>query len=323
MKESRTTLIVALVVVCALALPSQAQDYHTTQFDAIPMMLNPGLSGMTHGEDYRAATLYRSQWRPLAARPFATFALGYDMRIKDRWGVGGYIINSDGAKIFNSFNLVLAGAYEITEPSQSQHELTVGIQAGFIYRNTNDKELTYDNQYSNGEFDASLPSFEHFNRFSKVMPEFSLGMSYKMIDEAQQIRPYGGMSIWHLTSPKVAFVEGTQDESRLPRRFVFNAGSEFQVDDNLMFDVKLLTMFQGQASEILGGFNTYYTITSDADAIAELGLYYRNKDAFIISTGVEYKNMKYVMSYDMTISDLGNYNKRFGALEFTLVYLPK
>lgn len=322
----RNNLFIGIAVVVGVVLHPQqtiAQDYHLSQFDAVQVMFNPAHTGMTHDKDYRASTLYRNQWRPLAARPFSTFAIAYDMRINDRWGVGGYMINSDGAKIFNSFNLVGSVAYEISDPVQKDFELTVGLQTGMIYRNTKDSELTFDSQYSNGEFDNSLPSLEEFNRFSKVMPEFTLGMAYKMTRDVNVFRPYGGFSLWHLTSPKSAFVEGTDIDSRLPRKFVFNAGGEIQPSDELMFDVKLLAMFQGQATEYMGGFTTTYLLSEDDDTRVGLGLYYRHLDAFIINLGIDYKHLRYYMSYDITTTDLANYNKRMGGLEFTLVYTPE
>lgn len=160
------------ILILAFVVKTNAQDYHFSQFDALVPTYQPALTGMFKEYNYRAATQYRNQWRPLATKPFSTFAIAYDMPIDQRWGVGAYIINYDGARVFNSFNLVASGAYRITDPGQKDHLLTTGLQMGMIYKNTNNRDLLFDSQYSNGTFNPELEDNEDFQRFSKLMPEF-------------------------------------------------------------------------------------------------------------------------------------------------------
>src|SRR3954468_278812 len=75
-----------------------AQDFHLTQYDAFPLYMNPALTGNYLGEtghDYKIHSVYRTQWRALATKPYSTYGVGYDQKLqKERFGVGGYILNN-------------------------------------------------------------------------------------------------------------------------------------------------------------------------------------------------------------------------------------
>jgi len=314
-------IISTLIILIAFVLKSNAQDYHFSQFDALVPTYQPALTGMFKDYNYRSATQYRNQWRPLATKPFSTFAIAYDMPIDQRWGVGGYIINYDGARVFNSFNLVASGAYRITDPGQKDHLLTTGLQMGIIYKNTNNRDLLFDSQYSNGTFNPELEDNEDFQRFSKLMPEFNLGFYYEWIDPRNKYHPYAGASIFHVSSPKEN-LQNTDEATRLPRRYLFNTGSKFDISKEFKADLKFMYQMQGKAREfVLGAMGSYYMMENDLDL--NLGVYYRWDDAIIISCGMDYKELLFMLSYDITTSGLKDFNNGFGALEFMMAFRPK
>ncbi len=313
-------LIYAVSIFGFLASNSvSAQDYHFTQFDALTPTYQPALTGMYTDAYYRGATQYRNQWRPLATKPFSTFALSYDMPINDKWGVGGYLVNYDGAKVFNAFNFVVSGSYRITDVSDKNHFLTTGLQMGLIYKNTNSLDLLFDSQYNSGTFNPELPSNEEFQRNSKLMPEFNIGSYYEWTDPRNFYHPYAGFTIFHITSPKEALLSNSS--SRLPRRFLFNMGSKFDVNEEFKLDLKSIYMRQGQARELLIGLLGGYTL-KDQNTTLKLGTYYRHKDAISILTGVEYRDLTFILSYDITTSGLKEFNGSRGGVEFTLAYSP-
>ncbi len=310
-------LIITTSFLIVSASVLNAQDYHFTQFDALAPTYQPAQTGMFTDYYYRGATQYRNQWRPLASKPFSTFALSYDMPINERWGVGGYIVNYDGAKVFNAFNFIASGAYKITDPNQKQHLLTTGLQMGLIYKNTNNLDLLFDSQYSEGTFNPELASNEEFLRSSKLMPEFNLGCYYEWTDPANAYHPYAGFSIFHLTSPKEALLSNS--DSRLPRRFLFNGGSKFDINREFQLDLKALYMRQGQARELVVGVLGDYLLREQNTKL-KLGCYYRHKDAISILTGVNYRDLTFVMSFDITTSGLKEFNGSKGGVEFVLSY---
>lgn len=299
---------------------STGQDYHFSQFDALVPSFQPGLTGVFTDFKYRAATQYRNQWRPLATKPFSTFALAYDMPINKRWGAGGYLINYDGAKVFNAFNLVLSGSYKIMDPGQEEHLLTAGLQMGIIYKNINNSDLLFESQYDDGLFNSALPSNEGFNRMSKLIPEFNVGFYYEWIDENNMYHPYAGLSLFHITSPNESMLI-SEGVSRVPRRFLLNAGCKLDISDEVKLDVKILNQNQGKANGFtIGAGGSYYLAEQEIDL--KLGLYIRAKDAFVIATGLSYDDLTFMLSYDITTSGLKEFNGGKGALEFTMIYRP-
>lgn len=314
--------IIIILLVGFVTLGASAQDFHLSQYDVIPMAMNPALTGMTTDKLYRAATVYRSQWRQLSARPYSTFGLSYDMKVHDRWGAGIHIVNSDQSRAYNSLLFLASGAYLITDPNQDKHKITAGLQAGVIYNSVNKTDLTFDNQYSEGDFSGNLPSLESFENYSKILPDINLGAAYKWTDQVRWYHPYVGISAAHILAPKNSFFSTGDGSSRLPRKFTINGGSELEYNNQLKFDVKVLAMLQGQATEMMAGFNAFYDIKENANTIIQLGLYYRNQDALIVSAGIDYQGLIYVMSFDFTTSELSKYGGGTGALEFSLVFTP-
>src|SRR5690554_4437686 len=175
----------AILIASILCLPMTllGQDYHFSNFDALVTGYQPALTGMSTKYQYQAASQYRSQWRPLSTKPFATFAFSYDMPLNERWGFGGYFANFDGAKVYNSMNFIASSAYRISDPIQNEHILTVGLQAGLIYNNVSNRDLLFESQFDNGRFNSAVPSGENFNSYNHMMPEFNMGIYYKWADD--------------------------------------------------------------------------------------------------------------------------------------------
>ena len=314
------------IALCILALfvfvEVFAQDPHYTQYDASSLILNPALTG-TFGspQKYRVATQYRSQWGLLGGR-IATSSLAYDMVYQGKWGIGGYMLDYDAPGNFNALNVLLSGAYKISQAGQDKQIMTVGLQAGLI--NKNNKDLVFDNQYSFGNFDPDLPSGENYRKYSILMPEVNLGFNYRQNDKSKKVNPYGGLAAFHLTHPKEKFFE-VSPNSRLPIRGVLNGGAAITVSNNVTVDPNFVWMKQQAANNIIFGLRGIYDFKNGADgpnnSVAIMGgVAYRLHDAFISELGVKYKNFVYKFSYDFPVSTLKSYNNGRGALELSVVY---
>ncbi len=302
----------------------KAQDYHFSQFDVSEVSLNPAYTGQFKDHLYRSSMIHRNQWRSLVVKPFSAFNISFEMPLSaKRWGLGGYINNYDGTNIYNEFNLVFSGSYRITSPNQDKHILTTGLQTGFINKNINDNDLTFDSQYDNGGFSDDLSTLETFDRFSKFMPEINWGIYYKY-NKYEDFSFYGGFSLFHISSPKNQFVESTVDKSsRLPRRYVLHGGFSYELSQSYTIEVKTREMWQGLASEYYFGAELEYIIDRYLNSRIKWGVFYRHLDAVVPMVGFEYKSLSFATSYDITVSGLKKYNNSLGALEFTLKYAPR
>jgi type IX secretion system PorP/SprF family membrane protein len=303
-----------IILLVILSLQLSAQDAHLTQFDALRVVLNPAEAGMFKNADFRASAQYRNQWGALGSK-YSTSSFAYDMALNKRWGVGAYVINDDASKAYNVFTLVVGGAYQIMEDNK-EHMLSVGLQAGVIYKSFNQNDLIFDSQWAGDNFDSDQASGEVFDSYHKLMPEVNLGVYYQSINKHQQIRPYGGLAFFHVTNPRESFL-GTK-QSRLPIRHQLNAGAIYKIDDKISVDPGVYVQLQRNIYEINAGVRGTYVINKYITG--RLGAYYRVKDAFIILLGVNYKNVDFNMSYDINTSSLKAYTNGKGALEFSIVF---
>jgi len=308
-----------------------AQDAHLSQYDAAHVYLNPALTGMFNG-DYRIGGHYRSQWAAVATKPFVTSMLSYDMP-KDRFGVGGYIMNNRaGSGGFNVLNFLLSGAYEITTDPKLYNHLSVGLQLGFIHKYFDYSKYLFDNQYSNtfiddngnrGGFDGSLPNGEEgaFSNTNVFMPEANMGFYYYNTNEQITITPFGGFTLLHILSPKEEFLiktEGSKD-NRLPRRYVFHGGLKIYATDQITVVPNLLFMRQANDTELKFGVLGYYKL-KDSETELIFGPSYRNKDAAVIHLGMVHKDFIYRLSYDINTSSLNTVSNYRGGLEISVIY---
>lgn len=321
MNKLKNNCLKSLVILglAAMANPLQAQDAHLSEFDASPVLLNPALTGMFDDGDIRVAVNYRSQWGVLSSK-FVTTGVGFDMPLYDRWGVGGYVYNSDFADVYSSFNFMLSGAYQVTKPEQEKMVLSTGIQVGFIYKRANDNKLIFDNQYDDGNFDSDLPTGESFEQYRRFMPDINIGFHYLSKNKDWKANPYGGFAVAHITTPDESFI-GDQ-VSELPVRWTVSGGAKIELSDDIMLNPSLLFMRQRTFQEINIGTMASYTLkNTNYDILG--GLFYRFDDAVIIHAGMKHLNNIYRISYDINTSSLSEYSNKRGAIEFSVLYTGK
>jgi type IX secretion system PorP/SprF family membrane protein len=314
----KTHLKITILAISAFFLSNlniQAQDAHLSQYDQLPVLLNPSMTGLLNVDGIRAGAQFRSQWGALASS-ITSAAFAVDAPLKERWGIGGYMLSNQQSKYFNVFNFVMSGSYTITALDQNKHFLSVGLQAGMIVKGLKANKLTFDNQYTNGNFDPDLPSGESFARDSRVMPDLNYGIYYGFTDPGKKVHPYLGFSLFHITSPNESFIYGV--ESRLPRRWVLHGGSTIEVSDEFNVEPKILYMRQLNIQEILAGMDFNYSF-NDPDIKLMAGGYYRWNDAAIVEIGISFKNLIYKMSYDINTSSLNTYSSNRGGIEFSIV----
>ncbi len=307
--------ICGLSMLCSLQI-AMGQDMQLSQFDASPTLLNPALTGMKQSLKYRIVQNYRNQWDALTKKSFLSSALAYDMNMQQKWGVGGYLINDNGSRIFNSFSFVLSGAHDITIGSQDKHHLSVGLQAGFIYKTLRLSQYTFDRQYSQGTFDTDLPNGESFEKSKRFLPEINFGFAYTHTDDSKKYHPYGGMAVLHCTNPKNNFI-ASEDESRLPLHYIFNVGSLFEINNQMTLDPKILIMKQNTVWQFNPGVLFHYNMEAN-DMHLMAGLFYRVNDAIIPQIGLYFKNFIYRISYDINVSKLKTYSNYKGGFEFSI-----
>jgi len=317
MKTIKTTfgIILGMSLACVTA---KAQDTHFTHIKASPMMLNPAATGHIDGSTMRISANYRTQWGVLGANLTST-AINFDVS-REKLGFGGYIMNYNQADVINNLNVVGSFSYEITESSNRKYHIVTGLQLGLIHRKLNQNNLTFDNQYEDGNFDIDLPSGENFARGSRFMPETAFGALYYNTNKRKVFKPFAGFSIYHLTAPKENLLDG--DKSRLPRKWVGNVGAEYKIDKAQSIRPNFLYARQGTAQEIVALMGYKYKFDYGGYEL-DIDLGYRYRDAVLARCGFKVKDNIYAISYDFNVSSLRTFTRGRNALEFSAIFIPK
>jgi type IX secretion system PorP/SprF family membrane protein len=269
-----------------------AQDPTFTQFYANPLYLNPAFAG-SHGCP-RFNMNYRNEWPSLSSN-YVTYSASYDSYFKNISGGIGILATHDqqGKGTINTSNLGLIYSFHLkvnrkfsmlfgakaawTQKFLNWDKLTFGDmideRKGFIYQ-TGDIR----NNGSRGFFDASAGMVGFSKRF------------------------FFGFAAHHLNRPNESMIQG---DSRLPIRYTAHAGADIQIGNKSRFATKTYIMpnviFQYQRGFMEMNIGTYVRYGN-----FQAGAWFRNKDAFILTLGINTGTLRLGYSYDVTVSKLNN-----------------
>lgn len=324
MRAMKNMIMKKLLVTCSLVAAGSmlsAQDYHLTQYDAAKIYLNPAMTGMFDGY-YRIHANYRNQWSAVAANPFQTAAIAFDMPVK-RYGWGAQVMNSRaGIGNFNELGITISGAYDLQCDKANIHHVSFGMAVAGVQKSVDMARLTWGNQYSmsiNG-FDTGVPSGENSANMERDYNMIiNAGALYYYAKENSRINPFIGVSASNLNRPNESFFGYT---SKLPIHYIVHTGARVGITERLVLNPRFLYMRQTNAQEMAYGIlaNIYLP---DQDAYIIAGPTFRNKDAAIFEVGLKMGQFTYRLSYDVNVSTLKPATNNRGGIEFSLIYVAK
>lgn len=119
---------------------------------------------------------------------------------------------------------------------------------------------------------------------------------------------YGGFAVHHLLQPEERFLQ--RDNTILPRKFTAHAGwvipinkrypKEGSVSPNILYQA------QGNVSQLNPNARQLFLGLYARKGPFVGGIWYRNKDAFIVLAGIQAEYVRFGYSYDITSSGLTN-----------------
>ena len=300
-----------------VSLTMNAQDFHLSQYDASPMLINPALTGGFKG-DLRAVLHHRSQWASIISNPFRSTAISVDSKL-DKFNIGGYILHSTaGTGNFTASNFILSGSYDYRFKGKPHNHITLGAQAGAILKSVDFNKLTFEDQYDPANGGSFInTSAESAGLSSKALPDVNVGFMYYYTNTTKKINPFIGASAYHLTRPNEGLLGGM---SRLPIRYNANTGIKVNINKKFQFLAHAIWMKQENVEEIMFGWKGYYYLESK-DAFATYGIIRRtNDDAVIGHIGLKYGQYQYRISYDFNTSNLQTVSNSRGGFEISIIY---
>ncbi len=304
----------------------KAQDFHFSQYFASPANLNPALAGVLEG-NFRIAANYRNQWYNVAS--FTTYAFSVDGNI-NRWmldgdnlGIGAsFYQDIEESSSFSNTGVNLTIAYNLKVSQYPLQYIGAGIQPGLIRKQININNAVFGNLYEGdprGNFDP-VQFVEHKN----LKFDLGVGLSYFLSYKERHTLSLGA-SAFHLTRPNF----GTFDDDRLYMRFMFYASSEIKSSKYTAFVPTFLFQKQGPSLEFNSGFYGRFIVVGTSNELdiyagAQLRLVGNESKALSIDAiipGLRFEFFKTIIgfTYDLTISDLKDSNKRNGGPEVSVV----
>ena len=290
MKGLKRVLILCLL--CLSAQSAVAQDPQFTQFYANPIYLNPAFAG-SHGCP-RFALNYRNEWPSLTGN-YVTYSGSYDQYFKNISGGIGIIALHDQQGQGTIFTSSLGLVYSYHLKVNRKFTMLFGAKAAMVNKFLDWDKLTFGDMIDprKGFIYATGDVPRGGNRFFFDASAGMVGFSKHF---------FFGFAAHHLNMPDESMIIG---ESRLPMRLTGHAGAEIplgsksQYKNSTSIMPNVIYQYQNGFQELsIGTYLKYGAFTA--------GAWYRNRDAFILSIGINTGKFKIGYSYDVTVSKLNN-----------------
>ncbi len=326
-----------LFLIASLALPAMivAQDIHFTQLTQTPLLLNPANTAFTH--DMSVYVNYRDQWRSVSSNPFKTFNVSADVALMknkkgSHMGVGIDFFSDkagDGNMGTTTGQLNLSGVLATND----QSFISVGLMGGFGQRSLDYANLSWDNQYIIGQYDATAPTGETQTVSNRSYLDIGVGAAWyygtgnNTISSNDAWNVTVGFAAYHLNKPVYTFYGDT--DNKLPMKLIAHGNAEIGIKNfSLVVEPGYLVMIQGGHREIsVGSLFKYWLQEASVytgrkkPAAFFLGGYYRFADAMNIVAGYEMYPFRLGLSYDVNLSGLTSASSGRGGFEISLRFL--
>lgn len=285
-----------LLILCFLVSQSQelyAQDPTFTQFYANPLYLNPAFAGSNKCP--RISLNYRNEWPNLSGN-YITYSTSYDKYVKNIKGGLGLLATHDqqGKGTISTSMISLIYSYHLKV--NRKFTMLFGARAAYYQKSLDVTKLTFGDMidprkgfiYNTGDI-LQNASRQFFNASMGV-----LGFSKNF---------YAGLALHHINQPNESMI--TNGTSQQKMRITAHAGATISLvkgargtkSTTLMPNI-IFQYQQGFMEMNIGTYVKYGDLT--------FGAWFRNKDAFILSLGIQTKSFRVGYSYDITVSKLNN-----------------
>ncbi len=270
------------------------QDPEFTQFYANPLYLNPAFAGSRRCP--RVALNYRNEW-PNISGNFVTMSASYDQKVESLYGGLGLIVLTDNAAQTLKTTRISA-IYAYNQSITRKFSINFGAEATYFQKSLDWNKLTFGDM-----IDPRRGFVYQTNDTPRGGTASNVDFSAGIIGYSEQF--FIGFAAHHLTEPNESLLRD-QNAPGLPMKLTFHTGAVIPLDggagrymkSDSWISPNLLYRKQAEFQQLnMGLYVRKGPLTG--------GVWYRNKDAFIVSMGLESDYFKVGYSYDVTVSKLG------------------
>lgn len=290
------------------SLHLKAQDLIYSQFNAMPLAVNPAFAG-NNACNYRLSAIGRSQWSGMQnVNSYKSGTIAGDFNINNiydektnMWGLG-FIASYDQASVgaFTNFSFLANLAYHARFGNDGQNFLSFGMGLGLANRGANIGRYTFASELDAfGRPIPNIASGESFNTNSIFYPEMNFG-ALVTLNPNENTNIYGGASIMHLLSPNISF---TSTDYSLPMRVNFHAGANLYRAGFFILPTVYVQYQQHTNYNVGGYFGTTLVAGHETKnpIIGYLGFWYKSSDAIVPSARLDIGRMTIAFSYDIHV----------------------
>jgi len=284
--------LLVLISCVVVLLNANAQDPAFTQFYANPLYLNPAMAGSNGCP--RFGVNYRNEWPQLSGN-YVTYSASYNQYFKNISGGFGVLATHDqqGQGTINTSMLGLIYSYHLT--LRRKWKMMFGARAAWYQKFLDWDKLTFGDMIdprrgfiyatgdvprggSSGFFDASA-GMVIFNKNS-----------------------FAGGAVHNLNRTNESMIIG---ESKMPIPFTGQIGAEIPLGQKSKY-ANSTSIMPNIIYQYQNGFQELNIGTYIKYGSFNFGAWHRNRDAFILTIGINTGKFKLGYSYDVTVSKLNN-----------------
>lgn len=325
----KNLLIRILLPVALLSMKSagdaSAQGMHFSQYYNAPLLLNPANTGLMSESDFRIGLNYRDQWAKIPV-PYKTFSGFADFQLfrgfeGTNWmGIGFSFFNDkagDGELSLTKFEGNIA--YHVQMGMSSM--ISAGISGGYGQRSVNYNKLSFNDQWDGFKFDMLSANNEQDGVINTNYFDVGAGVNYAFFPNEFTYIKFGA-AVAHLNQPKETFYKGGNVENTIGMRPTGNIDGIFRINESFTVNPSVYFTTQKGAYELLGGSLFLFNMGGAKDNSTQLilGGFYRWDEAAVLALGLQYSSMKFMVSYDYTLSSLSPDIKGSGGWEIGINY---
>lgn len=325
MRTIKIWFMLVLLFNCVIA---ESQDFHFSQYFSSPSNINPALAGLTDG-NFRAAVNYRNQ--SVSTATFTTYAFSIDGNINrgmldgNHLGLGAsFYQDVEESKGFSNTAVNFSVAYNLKVAKYPLQYIGFGFQAGILRKQININNAVFGNLYEKGINSDPI----QYADYNSLKFDLSAGFSYILSAKKNYVINIGS-SVFHINRPKY----GAQGESALYMKSISYLSAEIMVAARGSVIPSFLFQKQGPSNELVTGFfgRVMFKKVYKRDApLVDLyvGLQFRMvskndrvfaPESIVPNIRIEAYGFIVGFSYDVTLSSLGNLNRRRGGMEASVV----
>ena len=297
-----------------------AQDIHFSQYFNSPQNLNPALTSFSQYK-YRLSLNNRTQWATVSV-PYKTYSGSFEMRLAEKtkkrsfFGIG-ILFNKDeaGDSKFGTNKSALSLSWAKSINRKGNNIISIALQGAFYQRSIDFTNLNFNDSWNISNPFNKLPTSESFSYSQISFFDISSGVLWHY-SPSKKFKINSSFAIWHINEPNQSF--STSYISKLKMKYSGFTEAQILISENIYLLPSFYISKQFSHIETIEGIKIYNKFSYKYSFY--YGFYYRNKDALILYSALENKNLLIGVSYDINLSKLSTASKYMGGLEISLQY---